>query len=204
MNQKGLLMVISGPSGTGKGTLVKHLLRRNNTIQLSVSATTRDPRPGEVDGVNYFFLNKSDFKKKLVEGEFLEYAEVYGNYYGTPRVFVEDQLNKGQNILLEIDIVGALQVREKFENAILLFIIPPSLEELKRRIESRGTETPEQMMKRMDSALEEIKELEQYDYVILNDEINKATGLIESIVEAELASVERSQDYWLDLFGVRR
>ena len=204
MNQKGLLMVISGPSGTGKGTLVKHLLRRNNTIQLSVSATTRDPRPGEVDGVNYFFLNKSDFKKKLVEGEFLEYAEVYGNYYGTPRVFVEDQLNKGQNILLEIDIVGALQVREKFENAILLFIIPPSLEELKRRIESRGTETPEQMMKRMDSALEEIKELEQYDYVILNDEINKATGLIESIVEAELASVERSQGYWLDLFGVRR
>ncbi|RQD70332.1 MAG: guanylate kinase [Tindallia sp. MSAO_Bac2] len=204
MKQKGLLMVISGPSGTGKGTLVKHLLKRNNKIQLSVSATTRKPRPGEVDGVNYFFLNKNEFEEKLTHGEFLEHAEVYGNYYGTPKAFVENQLNRGHNVLLEIDIVGAMQIRKKFKEAVFLFIIPPSLEELQRRIENRGTETPEQMTKRMDSALEEIRELEQYDYVILNDDIDKATGLIESIVKAELASVERSQHYWLDLFGVRR
>ncbi len=204
MNQKGLLMVISGPSGTGKGTLVKHLLKRNNRIQLSVSATTRNPRPGEVDGVNYFFLKEAEFKEKLAQDEFLEHAEVYGNYYGTPKAFVEDQLNKGQSVLLEIDIVGALQIREKFEEVVFLFVIPPSLKELQRRIKTRGTETQEQMAKRMDSALEEIKELKQYDYVILNDQIHKATRLIESIVEAELASVKRSQSYWLDLFGVGR
>lgn len=204
MEQNGLLMVISGPSGTGKGTLVKHLLKRNNNIQLSVSATTRDPRPGEVDEVNYFFLTKDDFEKKLENGEFLEHAEVYGNYYGTPKAFVEKQLKKGNNVLLEIDILGAMQIREKFEEAVFLFIIPPSLEELQRRIERRGTETPEQMSKRMNSSLEEIKELKKYDYVILNDEVEKATTLIESIIDAELASVERSQHYWLNLFGVRR
>jgi len=204
MNQKGLLMVISGPSGTGKGTLVKHLLKRNNRIQLSVSATTRNPRTGEVDGVNYFFLKEAEFKEKLEQDEFLEHAEVYGNFYGTPKAFVENQLNKGQSVLLEIDIVGALQIREKFDEVVFLFVIPPSLKELQRRIKTRGTETPEQMAKRMDSALEEIKELKQYDYVILNDQIDKATRLIESIVEAELASVKRSQSYWLDLFGVGR
>ncbi|SFH51299.1 guanylate kinase [Tindallia magadiensis] len=204
MEQNGLLMVISGPSGTGKGTLVKHLLKRNNNIQLSVSATTRDPRPGEVDEVNYFFLTKDDFEKKLENGEFLEHAEVYGNYYGTPKAFVEKQLKKGNNVLLEIDILGAMQIREKFEEAVFLFIIPPSLEELQRRIERRGTETPEQMSKRMNSSLEEIKELKKYDYVILNDEVEKATTLIESIIDSELASVERSQHYWLNLFGVRR
>lgn len=204
MNQRGLLMVISGPSGTGKGTLVKHLLNRNNKIQLSVSATTRNPRPGEVDGVNYFFLDNPDFEEKLSQGEFLEYAEVYGNYYGTPKEFVEEKLSSGQNVLLEIDIVGALQIREKFEEAVFLFILPPSLEELERRIKKRGTETPEQMAKRMDSALKEIEELERYDYVVLNDEIEKATKLIESIVEAEIASVERSQSYWKNLFGLRR
>ncbi|SDY92750.1 guanylate kinase [Tindallia californiensis] len=204
MEQNGLLMVISGPSGTGKGTLVKHLLKRNNNIQLSVSATTRNPRPGEVDEVNYFFMTKNDFEKKLEHGEFLEHAEVYGNYYGTPKAFVEKQLKKGNNVLLEIDILGAMQIREKFKEAVFLFIIPPSLEELQRRIESRGTETPEQMSKRMNSSLEEIKELKKYDYVILNDEVEKATALIEAIINAELASVERSQHYWLNLFGVRR
>lgn len=201
MTQKGILIVISGPSGTGKSTIVKAFIERNPKVQLSVSATTRKARPGEVDGVNYFFHSEDEFQKKLRQDAFLEHAVVYGNYYGTPKDFVKEQLESGKNVLLEIDTVGAMQVRKKFSQGVFLFILPPSLEELHRRINHRGTETPEELERRMNSALEEIAHLGNYDYVVMNDHVDNAVQLIENILQAEKASVARSRQYWLQTFS---
>ena len=149
---KGLLIVISGPSGAGKGTICKALLEKRQDIEVSVSATTRNPRDGEIDGVNYHFLKKEDFLKKLEQGDFLEYAQVYGNFYGTPKSNVEEVLESGKNVILEIDIQGALKVKEKATEGVFIFILPPSMEELKQRIIKRGSETPESLMSRFKSA----------------------------------------------------
>ncbi len=200
MKQEGILIIISGPSGTGKSTIVKEFINRNNDVELSVSATTRKIRPGEQEGKNYFFLSKKDFTEKLKEESFLEYAEVYGNYYGTPRDFVDEKLKAGKNVLLEIDTEGALQIKDKFPQGVFIFIVPPSINELQRRINSRGTETEEEVERRLNSSLEEIKQLTHYDYVVMNDHISDAVQLIEAILKAEKVSVLRSGNYWLSTF----
>ncbi|KNF08734.1 guanylate kinase Gmk [Gottschalkia purinilytica] len=192
--EKGLLLVVSGPSGAGKGTICKRLLSENKNIKLSISATTRSPRAGEVDGVNYFFLDKKDFEEKIKKNEFLEYAEVYGNYYGTPKQYVLEQLNSGKDVLLEIDIQGALNIKEIYPDGVFVFILPPSMEELKSRIVKRGTETKESLTRRFESAYEEIKFAFKYDYAVVNDEVDLAVNKIQSIISAEKYRVHRQKD----------
>lgn len=184
MNNKGrgLLIVISGPSGAGKGTICKSFLERNPEVAISVSATTRSPRKGEVEGVNYYFMSKEEFKGKIEDNDFLEYAEVYDNFYGTPKSNVEELLEGGKDVILEIDIQGALKVKENTEEGVFIFILPPSMEELKARIIKRGSETPESLMKRFKSAYKEINFISRYNYAVVNDEV-------ETAVEADRKSV---------------
>lgn len=191
-SSKGLLLVISGPSGAGKGSICKELLKRND-CWLSVSATTRAPRSGEIDGVNYYFLEKEDFLEKVKCGDFLEYAEVYGNYYGTPKSKVLEQLDNGRDVILEIDIQGALKVKESYPDGVFIFILPPSMEELKNRIIKRGSETPESLMTRFKAAYKEINFVSKYNYAVVNDTIEEAVRKIEGIIIAEKCSVERIQ-----------
>lgn len=195
---KGVLIVISGPSGAGKGTICKALLEKHPEIKLSVSATTRSPRVGEVDGVNYHFLNKETFLKRIDENDFLEYAEVYGNYYGTPKSNVEEILNSGKDVILEIDIQGALKVKERSEDGVFIFILPPSMEELKQRIIKRGSETPESLMTRFKSAYQEINYVSKYNYAVVNDTVDAAVNKIESILTAEKCRVDRLKETILD------
>lgn len=185
MKPRGLLIVVSGPSGAGKGTICKSLLKEYLGIQLSVSATTRKPRSGEKHGVNYFFLEKDDFIQKIDRGEFLEHAKVYENYYGTPSDFVMDKIDNGEDVLLEIDIQGALQVKEKYPEGVFVFILPPSMEELKNRIVGRGSETEESLKIRYSSAIDEISFIKDYDYFVINDKIDSATKKLMCIIEAE-------------------
>ena len=191
---KGLLIVISGPSGAGKGTICKALLEKRQDIEVSVSATTRNPRDGEIDGVNYHFLKKEDFLKKLEQGDFLEYAQVYGNFYGTPKSNVEEVLESGKNVILEIDIQGALKVKEKATEGVFIFILPPSMEELKQRIIKRGSETPESLMTRFKSAYQEINYVSKYNYAVVNDNVEDAVHKIECILTAEMCRVDRLKE----------
>lgn len=193
MQQEGLLIVVSGPSGAGKGTICKRLLENNPSLGYSISATTRAPRTGEVNGVNYWFLSKEEFQKMIAEDGLLEWAEVYGNYYGTPAQKVRESLAQGKNIVLEIDTQGAALVREKFPDGVYIYILPPSLEELKRRIIGRGTDSAESIERRLSCAREEMGCVsEQYNYLVLNDEVDLAVGRIETIIEAEKYQVKRS------------
>ena len=186
-------MVISGPSGVGKGTLVNALMERNQKIKMSVSATTRAPRPGEIEGVHYFFKTEEEFKAMVDRGEFLEYIHVFGSkYYGTPRSFVEQQLENGYDVILEIDVQGAMKVKQAFPDAVLMFITAPSMSEIKSRLIGRGTETMEQVEKRFATAFEEIKMIPQYDYVIINDVVDVAVHHMEAILEAERCRTSRS------------
>lgn len=192
--QKGLLIVISGASGTGKGTVCKKLLADLPKVAYSISATTRTPRPGEVDGREYYFISVDEFKTWIAEEKFLEYANVYGNFYGTPLNKIEERLNRGEDILLEIDVQGALNVKKKCPDGIYIFLLPPSLDELKRRIEGRGTENPESLARRLKNAVAEIKIGLQYDYVVVNDTIDNAAAQIKSILAAERLKVARNTD----------
>lgn len=195
---KGLLIVISGPSGAGKGTICKSFMERNKEVVLSVSATTRSPRKGEVDGVNYHFMTKEQFKEKMEADDFLEYAEVYDNFYGTPKSNVEELLESGKDVILEIDIQGALKVKENAEEGIFIFILPPSMEELKQRIIKRGSETEESLMKRFKSAYKEINFVSKYNYAVVNDEVETAVEKLESIITAEKCRVDRIKETILD------
>ena len=191
---KGLLIIVSGPSGAGKGTICRELIKNNPQIKVSISATTRKPRIGEKDGANYFFITENRFQRMIDENEFLEYAIVYDNYYGTPKQYVMNNLQNGNDVLLEIDIVGALQIKEKFDDAVFVFILPPSLKELKNRIINRGTESLPDIERRHTAAISEIKQIIKYDYVIVNDNISKAVQDIEAIIRAEKCKVLRNYE----------
>ena len=205
MNQgyrKGLLLVISGPAGVGKGSIVRVLLERNRKMRLSVSATTRAPRPGEIDGVHYFFMDEQRFQKMIDNGEFIEYMKVFNtNFYGTPRDFVLKEIEDGHDVILEIDVQGAMNVRRSFPDAVLVFICPPSMNELKARLVGRGTETPEAIETRFATATDEIAMMNRYDYVVLNDVIDAAATRIENIVSAEKCRASRNSEFIDNLQG---
>lgn len=184
-------MVLSGPSGVGKGTVCAALRKTGTELVYSVSATTRQPREGEVHGVNYFFKTREEFSAMIESDDLLEYAEYCGNYYGTPREFVEETLASGQDIILEIEVQGALKVRKKFPEGVFIFLLPPSLDELQSRIVTRGTETEDVIRSRMSIAREELRLMEHYDYAIVNDQVEAACGRIQAILTAERCRKER-------------
>ncbi len=183
MENKGKLVVISGFSGAGKGTLMKALIKEyGDSYALSVSATTRNPRPGEMDGVDYFFVTRDKFEQMIAEDALIEYAQYVGNYYGTPKEYVQQQLDLGKNVILEIEIQGALKIKEKFPDTVLMFVTAPDANELKNRLVGRGTETPEVIAARLSRACEESMGMEKYDYLVINDTIENGISLIDRLI----------------------
>jgi len=180
--ESGQLIVITGPSGVGKGTLVKSLLKRHDQLTLSISATTRSPRAGETNGKDYFFLSRPEFETLIEAGEFLEWAEYAGNYYGTPRQAVEDKLQQGEQVVLEIEVVGARKIQQSFPEATRIFILPPSLPVLEQRLEQRGKDSPDMIAQRLDHAKKEIAAVEEFDYAIINDDLDRALRELEQII----------------------
>lgn len=193
---KGTLFIVSGPSGCGKGTVLAEILKQDN-VYYSVSATTRAPRPGEINGVNYHFLSKDEFEKLIENDGMLEYANYCGNYYGTPKKPVEDMLAESKNVILEIEVQGALKVMEKCPEAVSVFILPPSLKELRRRLHKRGTETEEVIEKRIGEAAGEIRKAVNYDYVMINGELEIAVSDLLSIINSQKLKKENSE-YLID------
>ena len=200
INKKGLLLVVSGPSGTGKGTICKDIVSKYEDINLSISATTRSPRVGEVEGRSYFFKTKEEFEAMVKKGEFLEYARIYDNYYGTPKKAIFDELDMGRDVILEIEMQGAMQIKKVYPEAVFIFVLPPSLQELKSRIIGRGTETEEEIEKRFNSAYDEIKLLGEYDYFIFNNIVEKSSEEILNILQVEKNKVKRYKNNILDMF----
>ncbi len=187
-HSRGRLYVISGPSGTGKGTICKEILKDIGN-EFSVSMTTREPREGELHGREYFFVSHEEFTENISKNNFLEYATVFDNYYGTPKDIVLKKLDKGRNVILDIDVQGGLQVREAMPEAVLIFLLPPSLAELRRRLENRGTETPEKIEKRLSKAVDEIKFIGEYDYMVINNDLETAVDNVRSIMKAEASRI---------------
>lgn len=193
--ETGLLVVISGPSGAGKGTICQKLISRNKNVSLSISMTTRNAREGEKDGVNYYFVSKEEFEKRIEEGKFLEYAIVHNEkYYGTPKDKVEEMLKQGKDVILEIDIQGALKINNLVKEAVFIFIMPPNMKILKERLIKRNTETKEQIIERFTKAYTEINEVSKYNYVVINDEVEEAVKKIEAILLSEKCRVDRIED----------
>ncbi len=195
---KGTLIVISAPSGAGKGTVISKLLEKENNLWLSVSATSRTPRTNDKEGVTYYFYSKEEFENKIKEGYFLEYAEYAGNYYGTPKKFIEEKLNKGIDVILEIEIQGAMQIKKLIPEALFIFIMPPTLEELKRRLVGRNTDSKEKIIERFKIAYKEINEVSKYNYVVVNDEVDNAVSKIQAIIKAEKCRVDRIEEVLLN------
>lgn len=192
---KGVLAVVSGFSGAGKGTVMKRLLERYDDYALSISVTTRSPRPGEEDAREYFFRTREEVEEMIRAEELLEYAEYVGNYYGTPRFYVEEQLAKGKNVILEIEIQGAMKIKEKIPEAVLIFVTPPTVEELKKRLEGRGTESPEVIASRLKRAGEEAEGMEQYDYLLVNDDLEDCVEELHRIMSSERCRASRNMDF---------
>ena len=196
MDNRGILIVVSGFSGAGKGTLMKELLRRHpDTYALSISATTRSPREGEVDGRECFFISTEEFEKMIAKDGLIEYARYVENYYGTPRGYVEEKLGQGKDVILEIEIQGALKVKKAFPDTLLLFVTPPSASELKSRLVGRGTETMDVIRSRMDRACEEAQGMENYDYLIVNDDLDTCVEEMHSIIRAEHRKISRNAEF---------
>lgn len=199
-NERGLLIVLSGPSGVGKGTVRKELFKQPNTnYEYSISMTTRKPRTGEVDGVDYFFKTREEFEQLIEEGGLLEYAEFVGNYYGTPLAYVNETLDAGRDVFLEIEVQGAAQIREKVPEALFIFLAPPSLSELEKQLIGRGTESEDIIKKRIEAAKEELEMMSLYDYVVENDQIQNACDKINAIIIAEHCRRERVEQRYLSM-----
>ncbi len=192
MDRKGILLVVSGFSGAGKGTLMKELVGRYDQYALSVSATTRSPREGEVDGREYFFRTKEEFEQMIAEDALIEHACYVGNYYGTPKAYVEEQLSKGKDVILEIEIQGALQIKKRFPDTLLLFVSTPDADTLKNRLVGRGTESMEVVENRLSRAAEEAEGIEQYDYFIINDDLDACVTQVHQIIQGEHSRVSRN------------
>lgn len=193
--KRGSLIIISGTTCAGKGTVIEELLKRNENLYLSISYTSRPKRGSEVDGKDYFFVSPEEFQRKIDHGDFLEYAQVqYGCYYGTPKREIEEKLKEGIDVILEIDVEGAKQVKALFPETILIFIMAPSMEEIKRRIKKRNTENPEQIIKRFRKAYQEINEINKYNYVVVNDNVLDAVKKIEAILISEKCRVDRIEE----------
>lgn len=192
---KGILVVVSGFSGAGKGTVMKRLLEKYNDYALSVSATTRNPREGELDGREYFFRSKEEFEKLIDEDALIEYAQYVGNYYGTPRSYVEEQLSHGKNVILEIEIQGAMKVKKKNPEALLVFVTPPTVEELKNRLVGRGTETEDVIADRLARAAEEAEGMGAYDYILVNDDLEECVDNLHQIIRSEHARTARNTEF---------
>ena len=198
-NKNGNLIIISGPSGAGKGTICKELLKRNKNIVPSISMTSREKAKNEIEGVDYNYISKEEFENKIKENFFLEYAIVHNNdYYGTPKQAVLDNLEKGLNVILEIDIEGAIKVKEQIKDVLCIFILPPSMKELKSRLYKRNRESEDKILKRFTKAYQEINQINKYNYVVVNDEINNAVEKIEAILVAEKCRVDRIEELDLD------
>ena len=193
--RKGIMIVVSGFSGAGKGTLMKKLVQEYDNYALSVSATTRNPRPGEENGREYFFLKKDEFEQKIAENGLIEYACYCDNYYGTPRAYVEEQLASSKDVILEIEIQGALKVKRQYPDALMLFVMPPSAAELRRRLEARGTETKEVIDKRMRRAVEEAEGIEEYEYIVINDDLDICVRELHEIITAAHNTPLRNKDF---------
>lgn len=192
---KGLLIIVSGFSGAGKGAIVKEIMRKHNDYGLSVSATTRQPRPGEIEGVHYFFISKEDFEKRIADDELLEYARYVDNYYGTPREYVEQMLDRGMNVILEIEMQGAMKVKARMPEAITVFVSTEDVDTLESRLNGRGTESGEQIRKRLERAVEESDYMMQYDYVLINDDLEKTAETLDGIVRAEHNKTKFNTDF---------
>lgn len=192
--KRGLLIVVSGPSGAGKDSVCNLVKEKNNNMWISISCTSREIRKGEEDGINYFYLTKEEFENKIKNNDFLEYAIYNNNYYGTPLYKIEENLNKGIDVVLVIEVQGALKVKKIYPDAIFLFILPPSMEELKNRLIKRGTESTEKILERFKTAYKEINEISKYNYVIVNNILDEAVSKMQSIIVAERCRVDRIEE----------